>query len=245
MQRYFVDNVSEDKIIISGSDARHIKTVLRMSVGDQVICVKDGNSWLCQITGFNDGDVELKTVSEIKATNELPFKVTLVYGLVKNDKFDYVVQKATELGVDKIVPLKMKRSIVKYDDDKAETKVKRWNAIAKEAAEQSHRTQIPQITDIIDLSALKDLKADVKVVAYEDESISPLKGKFKEALKQLKPGNEIVILVGPEGGIDKSEMTVLESCNFTPVSLGSRILRTETAPIFMLSAIVYEQELNN
>lgn len=245
MQRYFVDVIVGDQILIQGSDAHHIRTVLRMSVGDQVICVNDGKSWLCQISGFNDGNVELRAVEQIEATNELPFKVTLIYGLVKNDKFDFVVQKATELGVDKIVPLKMKRSIVKYDDDKAEAKVKRWNAIAKEAAEQSHRSQVPQVTEVIDISRVGDFNAEVKVVAYEDESASSLKGKFKDALKFLKPGMEIVILVGPEGGIDRTEMTVLEAADFVPVSLGSRILRTETAPLFMLSAIVYEHELNN
>jgi 16S rRNA (uracil1498-N3)-methyltransferase len=125
MQRYFVDAILGDTVVINGQDAHHITRVLRMNVDDEIICVANSNAYKCKITVIEEDYVEAIAFEQITETNELPFKITLVYGLVKNDKFDFVVQKATELGVDRIVPLRMKRSIVKLEGEKATKRVQR------------------------------------------------------------------------------------------------------------------------
>ena len=185
----------------------------------------------------------IKIVEELDENNELDVEVTLVYALPKGDKFELVLQKATELGVSRIVPLITRRCVVKIDKAKFSKKLTRYEKILKEATQQSRRNKVPELVNIIKLDELKEYLGDYNLVAYEEKAKNDTDFALKECLKQLNPGDKITIIVGSEGGFDYEEISMMESMNINACSLGKRILRSETAPLYLLSVIGFAREI--
>ncbi|MCH1624988.1 16S rRNA (uracil(1498)-N(3))-methyltransferase [Fredinandcohnia quinoae] len=246
MQRYFVDKFEESSTIITGDDVHHIIRVMRMDVGHQIICCDpNGKVARCTITEISNDVVFVNVVEWIEKSNELPIKVTIASGLPKGDKLEYVIQKGTELGASEFVPFIAARSVVKWDEKKGLKKVERWNKIAKEAAEQSHRTIIPSVHEALSLTDLLTYSQsyDYKLIAYEEDAKSGEKSKLVRLFNELVEGQSLLVVVGPEGGLSEKEVSRLEENGFLTCSFGPRILRTETAPLYVLSAVSYYFEL--
>ena len=246
MQRYFVEKTVDNKIEICGEDARHIVKVMRMTSGDKVLCcTKEGKTALSMITEIANDCVLLEVEEWQEEEKELPVSVTIANGLPKGDKLELVIQKGTELGAAEFIPFIAARSIVKWDSKKASKKVERFKKIAKEAAEQSHRTVVPSVVEPCSLNKLIEVSETYthKIVAYEEEAKRGEKANFASILSRLQKGDSIIIVVGPEGGLTEEEVEKLRQANFVPCSFGPRILRTETAPFYALSAVSYETEL--
>lgn len=246
MQRYFTNEpISENNTVtITGDDAHHMIQVMRMSPGDQVFVVTNNQTYTMEILDGTSKSVHLTVKEMLVNTNEMPKKVSIVCGLPKGDKLELITQKATELGMYELFPYEAKRSIVKWDKSKNEKKVARLQKIAKEAAEQSHRSTIPQIHNPISLKELLEISKtfDVKFVADEEDAKIQERQKFAEQLKKVYDKQSILIVFGPEGGLDRAEIKLLLENDFQTIALGPRILRTETAPLYALSAISYEFE---
>jgi 16S rRNA (uracil1498-N3)-methyltransferase len=246
MQRYFTDEKIDEnnKIIISGEDAHHMIQVMRMIPGDQVYLVVENITYTTTIVEASSKSVLLQVGNKSEQSNEMPIKVSIVCGLPKGDKLELITQKATELGMHTLYPFEAKRSIVKWDKQKNEKKIVRLQKIAKEAAEQSHRSFVPHIHNSIVLNELIEISKsyDVKFVADEEDAKLEQRKKFAEQLKKVYDKKSILIVFGPEGGLDRSEIKTLLNNDFQPISLGPRILRTETAPLYALAAISYEYE---
>lgn len=243
MYQFFVEDaqVSPDGAVIEGSDVNHIRNVLRMRCGEKVrVSSKSGKNYLCEISEITEDMVRASIIEEYEEDTELPCKIYLFQGLPKSDKMELIIQKAVELGVYEIIPVAMKNCVVKLDDKKAASKVTRWQAIAESAAKQSKRSLIPNVRMPLSykqaVEAAKEL--DVKLVPYENERGMQA---TKEAIEAIKPGERIAIFIGPEGGFDDSEVAMVEA-DMQLVSLGKRILRTETAGMTMLSILVYHLE---
>ncbi|MBD1382094.1 16S rRNA (uracil(1498)-N(3))-methyltransferase [Metabacillus arenae] len=249
MQRYFVNQVKSDtvdKMTITGEDVHHISTVMRMSPGDTIICCsKDEHSAICEITEISNSQVSCQIIEWLGTTNELPIKVTIASGLPKGDKLEIVIQKGTELGAYKFIPFNAARSVVKVDQKKEKKKMARWQKIAKEAAEQSHRNVLPEVVSIKSFNELlrEGEHYDVRLIAYENSAKQGEKNRLVSALEGMRAGQSLLIVFGPEGGIAKQEVTNLENAGFIACGLGPRILRTETAPLYALSAVSYYFEL--
>ncbi|MGP6139709.1 16S rRNA (uracil(1498)-N(3))-methyltransferase [Jeotgalibaca sp. A127] len=250
MQRYIIkeslQNFTNESIQLDEDNFHHMKNVMRFKPGTKVY-LTDATGYSCvgRIIGFSERKVELEWVADETRTSEMPVEVTIACGLSKNDKLELIIQKATELGVHKIIPFPSKHSVVKWDADKMEKKLVRFERIAQEAAEQSHRQHVPKIEKAMTLSELVSYGKDYqhKLVAYEENAKEGEYGVFAQTLTQLQPTDKILIIFGPEGGLDPSEITTLESAGFSTCSLGPRILRTETAPLYALAAISYQTEL--
>ncbi|MDN7245805.1 16S rRNA (uracil(1498)-N(3))-methyltransferase [Planococcus shenhongbingii] len=245
MQRYFIEgHVPENhKVTITGDDAKHIAKVMRQSEGDQLIVVAGGKAFLSTILSA-EFDVEVHIDNEIEADVEMPKQVTIACGLPKGDKLELIAQKSTELGMHALIPFAAERSIVKWDGSKSEKKRVRLQKIAKEAAEQSHRTHIPYIHNIHTFKQLMEAARsfDAVIVAYEEEARDSSRKRFAETLKSLYDKDSILLVFGPEGGISEVEVSLLKESGALFTSLGPRILRTETAPLYALSAMSYEFE---
>lgn len=242
MQRYFIDGNLEEltKISVSDNQKKHMERVMRYHNGDEVICIDHfSNVYLCQIADIHQGILEKKEM--LKEDHELDVKVTLIYGLPKNDKFEFVLQKATELGVSRIVPFLSKRSVIKTDKKTFQKKYERYQRILTEASEQSYRLKVPTLAPLISLHEIKDYLSDRNLVAYEEASKKGEKSRLYSTL--MSNYHSITIIVGPEGGFDQSEIDVMKSFGIQECSLGKRILRSETAPLYMLSVIGYTREL--
>jgi 16S rRNA (uracil1498-N3)-methyltransferase len=248
MFQFFVDKtqVNEEAglVFITGADVNHICHVLRMRVGEQFY-VTDGESggkYLCALKVASEDQVTCDILRNIEESSELPCEITLYQGLPKADKMELIIQKAVELGVHRIVPVSTKRSIVKLDDKKAGAKISRWQGIAEAAAKQSKRDVIPQIGDVMTLKAALAEAADfdVSMMPYENAEGMAFTRKL---LDEIRPGQRIAIFIGPEGGFDESEVEAALSQGTQPVTLGRRILRTETAGLAMLSMLVYVLEV--
>lgn len=232
MYNFFVDKQSrkDDRFFITGQDYNHIKNVLRMSKGSTFLVSCDGVSNLCEIESIESDTVVAKIKEEDYQNTELPIKIHLFQGLPKSDKLELIIQKAVELGVCSITPVAMKRSVVKIDEKKKKNKIERWQSIATSAAKQSKRNFVPQVCDIL---TYKEMIAtfseyDTVLVPYEcAEGVL----SAKNALKQIKKGTSVAIVIGPEGGFDPAEIELAENSGGKIISLGSRILRTETAAI--------------
>ncbi|WP_391201977.1 16S rRNA (uracil(1498)-N(3))-methyltransferase [Psychrobacillus sp. L4] len=246
MQRYFTNEQIDENnnITITGEDAHHMIQVMRMSPGDEVYVVAENRTYTMTIVEGSAKSVLLKAEEKLEQTNEMPLKVSIVCGLPKGDKLELITQKATELGMHTLYPFAAKRSIVKWDKQKNEKKIARLQKIAKEAAEQSHRSYIPNIHTPISFEELLEVGTtyDVKFVADEEDAKLEHRQKFAEQLKKVHDKKSILIVFGPEGGLDRSEIKSLLENDFQPISLGPRILRTETAPLYALAAISYEYE---
>lgn len=231
MQRYFA-NKNQNKIILGDGDVHHLLHVMRNKKGDEIEVVADNKLYNCIIQSTNPLDIEINY--EIPLDSELFNEVTLFFALAKGDKIEFVIQKATELGVHKIVLIKTERCIVKLSNDDFLRKFERFNKIAKEASEQSHRLLIPEIVGIIDIKNIpSDLLADTNLLAYEKEA-----GQTSSFLDKVNKEGSYSIMIGPEGGFSPKEVELLtEKYAFQPVSLGKRILRTETAAVYALSVL--------
>lgn len=248
MQRYFLNakDFQDDHVHITGEDAHHITRVMRMSTDDQVVCCNEsGKCVIVELTHVEKDHVTGRVKKWLDEDSELPVSVTIAQGLPKSDKLETIIQKATELGVSEIIPVSMARSVVKLDQKKAAKKEERWLKIAKEAAEQSHRQRIPKINTIHTWKQLLNQTSDYDCVlaAYEEEGKSGNHGSLPEKLTGVKQDSRILILIGPEGGFSGDEVNALELAGIPSVSLGPRILRTETAGLYILSVLSYHFEL--
>lgn len=235
MQRYFVSKIESDKTVtFSENDSYHIQKVMRMEIGDMVEVVSNSKTYLVKLTSIKNL-VEGKVEQEVEENNELNFQIYLVQSLVKEQKMDYILQKSTEIGVSGIYPFQAERSIVKANG-KEEKKVARWQNIIKEASEQSKRTSIPKVENILSLRKLSSLEGfDYKFICTVNEKEQSL----KKVLPTISKDSKILFVVGPEGGFEPKEEEVLMNQGFVPVSLGKSILRTETAGLFFLSVMRY------
>ena len=245
MYKFFVEDnqINENRVTIIGEDVNHIKNVLRLEVEEEIcICNKETSiSFLCKIIELSNDLVICEIVEEIKDTTESNTYIHIFQGLPKSDKLEFIIEKCTEIGVKEITPVIMKRSIVKLEEKDKVKKLNRWQKIAEVAAKQSKRDKIPTVHCVVNLKNIyeKIEKYDIVIVAYEEESQTSIKQVLK-TLEKNKQKN-IAILVGPEGGISKEEIEFLKTLpNTKTVTLGKRILRTETAPLVLASVIMYE-----
>ena len=232
MQRYFSNSKENDKLFLINDDIYHITRVMRMKDNDKIEVIYDNDLYICNVILNKLPWVDIISKEEEKIEDK---EIILAIPLLKEQKMDLVLQKATELGVTKIIPVTMERSIVKLDESKEVKKIDRWSKICKEASEQSKRNSIPVISNIMTLKELVK-EEGIKIVCSTIEKENNLK-KF---LTEHKNYDKIIIVVGPEGGISSKEEEYLVSEGFTRVSLGKRIMRVETVPIFILSALNYE-----
>ncbi len=242
MQRYFIEELNNDFFYLLEDDIHHLKHVMRNKNGDQIQCVASNQKvYLCEIEEIETG--KIKVLKELNMDNELGVSVTLAYALPKGDKFEFVLQKACELGVDAIIPLMTNRSVVKTTPSKFEKKYERFNKILKGASKQSFRNKIPSIYPLMTILDLSQYMCDYNLVAYEENAKNNEMTVLKETLSKVQKGDSILIVVGPEGGFDTIEIEEMVNMGIKPCSLGKRILRSETAPLYMLSAISYALEL--
>lgn len=242
MQRYFIDEkcIKDDLIYIDDYNYKHMAKVMRYKNHDKVVCIlPDHVTYLYEIVDIEKG--VLKQVNIIDEDHELDVDVTLIYGLPKSDKFEFVLQKATELGVKRIVPFLSQRSIIKTDQASFSKKAERYNKILKEASEQSYRQCIPELMPLVKIKDIPQYLSDINLVAYEESSKQGEHSVFYNALNSEY--KSITIIVGPEGGFDQKEIDLMKSMGIKECSLGKRILRSETAPLYMLSVIGYSREL--
>ena len=243
MYQFFVEDeqVTEDGVLITGSDVNHIRNVLRMKPGERVrISTRTGANYLCSITQVEEMSVTAQIV-EAMAGTELPNRIVLFQGLPKADKMELIIQKAVELGAAEIVPVSMKNCVVKLDAKKAENKVKRWQQIAESAAKQSKRSLIPAVHEVLSYreAVAYAAECDVRLVPYENEQ--GMAGT-KTMIEAIVPGESIAVFIGPEGGFDESEIAEARDAGMKTISLGNRILRTETAGLAALSILMYQIE---
>ncbi len=244
MYQFFVNPsqilLDQKKVIITGDDVNHIKNVLRMKIGEEFNVSNgiDGKEYRCSVEELGDDQI-LCTLRFIKEDGvELPVKVTLFQGLPKADKMELIIQKAVELGVAEVVPVACKRCIVKLDAKKEKSKLARWQGIAEAAAKQSKRGFIPQVREVMNykeaVAYAKDMEC--KLIPYEmAEDMS----HTREVLGGIKPEDRVAIFIGPEGGFEEEEIQAALTEGIEPITLGKRILRTETAGFTVLSWLVY------
>ena len=242
MYHFFVEpsQIQGKRIVITGGDVNHIKNVLRMKIGEEIAVSngEDGKEYRCGIEAFSEDEVicGLRFMKEDGV--ELPSKIALFQGLPKADKMELIVQKAVELGVGEIIPVAAGRSIVKLDEKKAKAKVSRWQGIAEAAAKQSRRGVIPKISEVMSIkeAVAYDDSMDVKLIPYE---LSEDMAKTKEIISGIRPGESVAVFIGPEGGFEEKEIAAAMERGFLPVTLGKRILRTETAGFTVLAWLMY------
>lgn len=244
MYRFFIEDGvnSGSEIRISGSDYNHIKNVLRMKKGEEVL-ISDGKDreYLCAIADITEEEVILSIEDIMGTSRELPTKITLFQGLPKGDKMEQIIQKTVELGVTEIVPVAMKRCVVKLDAKKAGKKVERWNGIALSAAKQSKRGIIPEVKDVVTYQDAVKIAADMDAFLVPYENAEGIEGARK-LVDSMKGKKSIAIFIGPEGGFEDSEIELALKHGANTLTLGKRILRTETAGMCMLSILMFELE---
>lgn len=240
MNRFFVNSeqIKEDEIMILGSDVKHIKDVLRLKKGEEIEVACEGNTYIGEILELSKLEIRLKIVNKFDGENEPSTEIILYQGLAKGSKMDVILQKCTELGVSEFYPLETGRAVVKIKNEKkANSKVDRWQEIVDQAAKQSKRDIIPRVNEILpfkEMIKLLDKEKDI-IVPYEDEK----QKSIKTILKSIKQ-NRIHLIIGPEGGFEFSEIEMLKEIGANIVSLGPRILRTETAGLVASTMIFYE-----
>lgn len=248
MYHFFVEpeQIQDKNIVITGEDVNHIKNVIRLRPGDEISVSNgiDGRDYCCGIESITDTDIlcKLRFVKEDEI--ELPVKVYLFQGLPKGDKMEFIIQKMVELGVYEIIPVAMQRCVVKLDAKKEKSKISRWQGISKAAAKQSKRAIIPKIQNVMSYKEALQYAADMnwKIVPYEmEESLEDAKGMkgTKDILEAIKPGETVAIFIGPEGGFEEDEIKAAIEQGMKPITLGKRILRTETAGMTAMSWIMY------
>lgn len=250
MPKFFVttNQIEGKKISIQNEDVNHIKNVLRAKIDDTIeICDSiTSKNYICKIEQIEDKQIYCHIVEEIVSNVEPHIQVSIFQGLPKADKMELVIQKSVELGAYDMTPVEMKRCVVKLNEKDKIKKIQRWQKISEGAAKQSGRDRIPTINQIINIHTLcKNIKEyDLVLVAYENEKVNTLKQELKKLKNDKHKEMKIAIVIGPEGGIDKEEITKLEEYQAKVITLGNRILRTETVALNMLSVIMYELEMN-
>ena len=237
MQRYFGKIIGR-QVLLEDDDIFHLTRVMRAKVGAKIEVVNEGVVYIAQINRFKP--LEIDVIRRLKENNELPNNIILIASLLKGEKMDLVLQKATELGVSEVVLMQTERTIVKFKKDEKELKLERFNKILKEAAEQSRRSIIPHLYRVIDFNHLNDVEADIKMIAYEGEE-GPT-NSFNKVIDSIKPGKKVAILIGPEGGFSEHEVDIATAYGYKKISLGKRILRAETAAFYALSVIANQLE---
>ena len=243
MYHFFVseEQINGENAYIEGSDVNHIVNVLRMKSGEELlISVKGDWDYLCKIVDIETDRVNLKVLESMEQ-RELPVNITLLQGIPKSDKLEMIIQKAVELGVSEIIPVKTKRVVVKIDEKKVDTKVNRWNAIAESAAKQSKRSIIPKVYEPMSIDNALEIVKDfgVKLIPYENaDGID----KTRRILDNMDKTKNIAVFIGPEGGFEESEVERIKNSGFEVITLGKRILRTETAGLALLSNIMIRLE---
>lgn len=244
MQHFFVtpDKVCESQIFIEGTDVNHMKNVLRMKSGEKVeVSDGTGNQYLCEVSGYESDHAVLNIIQRREADTELQSKLYLFQGLPKNDKMELIVQKAVELGVYEVIPVEMKRCVVKLDAKKAGKKIERWNSISESAAKQAGRSIIPKVTEVMTYQEALEKAGHLEQVFVPYELAKDIK-ETKKMLDNVKSGQSIGIFIGPEGGFEKEEIEKAIESGAHPITLGRRILRTETAGLAILSILMFGLE---
>lgn len=241
MHRFFVPQLYNEVMTITGVDARHISKVLRMQPGDALQIVSDdGVSAVAKIAAIDSEAVTVHCVEKLAESHEPQVRLILAQGLAKGEKMDFIIQKAVEMGAYSVVPVAMEHSVVRLDGAKAAKKVDRWQKIAEAAAKQSKRDIIPQVQPVQSLAQLLATDScQTKLIAYECEDKKSLKAALTEA-KAVGSLTDLLLIIGPEGGISEAELEAARAAGAVPVSLGRRILRAETAGLVAISAIFYE-----
>ena len=247
MPKFFVENnqIKNDTIYIKNQDVNHIKKVLRKNIEDEItICNENTKQdYLCKITNIEENEITCKIIKELETNVESNIEVSIFQGLPKADKMELIIQKSVELGVHDITPIEMKRCDLKLQGKDKTKKIERWQKISEVAAKQCGRNYIPKINNIENLKEISEKikDYDVVLVAYEEEKENTLKNEL-ELLKKDNDNIKIAVVIGPEGGIDKEEIEVLKRNEAKIITLGKRILRTETVALNVLSIIMYELE---
>ncbi len=242
MYQFFVDasQIRGRRVVITGGDVNHIRNVLRMRPGEELSVFNgaDGREYRCGIEEIREEEVicSLRFIREEGV--ELPARVTLFQGLPKADKMEFIVQKAVELGVYAVVPVATRRAVVKLDEKKARVKTERWQAIAEAAAKQSRRAAVPRVGNVCTLKEALAQAAgmDVKLIPYE---LSEGMAETKKQIESVAPGQEVAVFIGPEGGFEEEEVELARAAGCVPVTLGKRILRTETAGLVVMAWLMY------
>ena len=247
MHRFFVSpeqiRVEERTVTITGPDVNHIRNVLRMKAGEELDVAdgQGGREYRCAVRGYGEDfvDCEFRFIREEGV--ELPSRIHLFQGLPKADKMELIIQKAVELGVYRILPVETKRCVVKLDDKKAKSKTARWQQISESAAKQSRRGIIPEVTQPLSFQKAVELAEgmDLKLIPYE---LAEGMEKTRRLLESVHSGQDIAVFIGPEGGFDEAEIRAAAEKGIEPITLGKRILRTETAPLAVLSWLMYRLE---
>ena len=257
MQHFFVkpEQITGNKIIITGEDVKHIKNVLRMKPGEEISISNgvDDNEYRAEISQIGEDEIICDLLFVKEDGVELPVMFTLFQGMPKSDKMELIIQKAVELGVARVVPVETARAVVKLDGRKAQAKTERWRKISEAAAKQSKRAFVPEVTLPMTMEEAVGMtgKLDISAIPYELAKGMDTMREFVEKVKGLanrsKDGDSLVptagIFIGPEGGFTEEEVTLAAEAGIVPVSLGRRILRTETAGMAVLSILMYETEI--
>ena len=243
MQKFFITLDEFESKTLSKDTYFQIINVLRSKVNDQFLVGVIDKTYLVQISKIENKNVAFEVIEEKTGNSELPFFVSLFQGYPKGDKLENIIKYGTQLGVSEFHPTLMKRSVFKLDSNKKDNKLERFNKIAKEAAEQSFRNICPTVVDIKQLSKIDFSEYDIKILCYEESAIYDESCAFKRIVNSIKTNDKIAVVVGPEGGIDPTEVDYLVNQGFVSVGLGPRILRTETVVFYVLSTLSYEWEL--
>lgn len=252
MPKFFVNNkqINGNKIFINGQDFIHLKEVLRIRIGQEIeVCNEDtSENFLCLINNINETNIECNIKEKINLNTESNIKISIFQGLPKADKMELIIQKSIELGAFDIYPVEMKRCVVKLNEKDKKKKIERWQKISYSAAKQSMRNIIPKVNDVININKLCEIinNYDIMLLAYENEKENFIKNEIENLKEKIKKENlqklNIGIIIGPEGGLDIKEVEILKQNGAKVISLGNRILRTETASLNILSIIMYELE---
>ena len=242
MFNFFTDSSKiNQRFYLTGSDYNHVKNVLRMKKGEQFLVSQGGVSHLCELEDYQNDSVVAKILEENYQDTSLPIEIYLFQGLPKADKLELIIQKTVELGVHSIIPVEMKRSIVKLDEKKKDGKTARWQAIAESASKQSKRTTIPTVETAISYSKVLEMAKDLDMLIVPYESKNGMQDTL-DALQSIKAGMKIGVLIGPEGGFEDSEISSAQEIGAKIISLGKRILRTETASITTVAMLMLHAE---
>ena len=244
MHHFFVspEQIDDKYVTITGGDVNHIKNVLRMKV-DEELLVSNGQDkdYYCKIEAISDDEIKALILDEEFEGTELPTELYLFQGLPKSDKMELIIQKAVELGVKEIIPVATKRCVVKLDNKKEVSKIKRWQAISESAAKQSRRTIIPEVAPVMTFKEAINRAKEFELGIIPYENFKDMK-ETREVLEKVQKGIKIGIFIGPEGGFEESEVQYAFENGIRPISLGKRILRTETAGLTILSVLMFQLE---
>lgn len=246
MPKFFIKNnqIKEDKIIITGEDVNHIKNVLRLNVDDdiQVCNLETAVNYACGISKIDNEKVECNIFNQIESDAESNIHINIFQGIPKSDKMELIIQKCVELGINEITPVEMKRCVAKIDEKSKVKKLERWQKISEVAAKQCGRDRVPKINNVTNIKNICNSTSeyDIVLLAYENEKENTLKKELLNLKDEMNQNLKIAIIIGPEGGLDKEEVELLKESGAKSVTLGKRILRTETVAFVLTSIVMYE-----